>query len=337
MSALKERPRLSFLTPAYRTEDYLADTITSVLAQTSKAWELVVVDNGNSDAVVAIVDSFADERIRLVRQDNRGYTGGVMAAAKIARGEYFSVLDSDDQLLPEFAQTMLDYLDAHPEVDALGCDAHLFLDGDERPYAKGYLHSIDSVIPSAEGDILTVDDVLGGRVPYYTAAIRDEAWRAVGGYEPGSEGVDESVLIWLRLAGEFEVRLLPDKLARYRVREESLSRKPEKIEEFERNLIRTFEIFAEKSGNPRHAELVTTPLRRLRYHQALRRARWAFATGDVRAARQFVQDAFRQQHTLRAGAIVLLLRLSPWLLTRLYPVKRWVEQRLRQARQRVLL
>ena len=48
MSKTDDQPRLSFLTPAYRTEAYLADTIASVLAQTSTAWELVVVDNGNS-------------------------------------------------------------------------------------------------------------------------------------------------------------------------------------------------------------------------------------------------------------------------------------------------
>lgn len=337
MSTGEPAPRLSFLTPAYRTEDYLPGTIGSVLAQTNPAWELVVVDNGLSEAVVAIVESFDDERVRLVRQENRGYTGGVMAAAAVARGDYFCVLDSDDQVVPEFTQIVLDHLDAHPEADAVGGDAYLFLDGDEQPYGRGYLHSIDAPAPPADGGVLTVEDILSGRVPYYTAAIRAEAWRAVGGYEPGIDGVDESVLIWLRLASGFHVRLLPDKLARYRVRDDSLSRDPDKVEGFERDLIHTFEIFAQSSGDPRHAELVESPVRRLRYHQALRRARWAFADGNIAEARSSARAAFDHQPTIRAAAIVTLLRLSPGFLQRVYPVKRWVEQRLRQARQRVLI
>ena len=120
VSSTEARPRLSFLTPAYRTEAYLPDTIASVLRQTNPNWELIVVDNGNSDAIASIVRSFADDpRVRLVRQENRGYAGGVMAAAAVARGDYFCVLDSDDEVMPEFAATVLDVLDA-PSVRGRG-------------------------------------------------------------------------------------------------------------------------------------------------------------------------------------------------------------------------
>lgn len=142
MCRIEPPPRLSFVTPAYRTEAYLPDTIRSVLAQTSDEWELVVVDNGNSDEVASIVGSYADPRIRLIRQENRGYTGGVMAGAAVARGDYLSVLDSDDQLTPDFVARILGFLESRPEADAVGCDAHLFLDGEENPFGNGYLHSI---------------------------------------------------------------------------------------------------------------------------------------------------------------------------------------------------
>ena len=87
-------------------------------------------------------------------------------------------------------------------------------------------------------------------MPFYTAAIRREAWDAVGGYDPGVPDIDESVLIWLRLAEQFEVRLIPDQLGVYRVREQSLSRDPAKVEQFESSLIRTFEMFAEEARRP---------------------------------------------------------------------------------------
>lgn len=329
-----DRPRLSFLTTAYRTEDYLPATIASVLAQTRPEWELVVVDNGNSDEIASIVRAHAeDPRIRLVRQENRGYEGGVMAAAAAARGEYFCVLDSDDEVMPEFAATVLEFLDAHPSVDAVGGDAHMVSDGDERPSLQSYLQSISCRPPARGGDVLTVEEVLSGRVPYYTGAIRAEAWWAVGGYRPG---VESDVLAWLRLADGFDVRLLPDKLGRYRVRDQSLSRHPEKIEEFERSLIGTFERFAEESGDPRHLSIVQSPVRRLRYHQALRRARWAFVDGDVETARRFAAEARQQRATVRARVVVLLLRLAPGLLSRLHPIKQGLAARGHRARQRIL-
>jgi glycosyltransferase involved in cell wall biosynthesis len=337
MDPTGSRPRLSFLTPAYRTEEYLAGTIASVLAQTSPAWELVVVDNGNADTIASIVGSFShDERVRLVRQENRGYRGGVMAAAAVARGDYLCVLDSDDEVVPEFAATVLDHLDAHPSVAAVGCDAHLVLDEDGRPSLRSYLQSIGSPTPAEDGDVLTVEDVLAGRVPYYTGAIERGAWRAVGGYEPGVGDVDESVLIWLRLARDFEVHLLPDKLARYRVRDRSLSRDPDKVEGFEGSLIRTFEVFAEQSGDPRHLAIAQAPVRRLRYRRALRHARWAFVDGDVQAARRLVREAHAQRAGLRTAALLVLLHLPTGLLTRLHPLKQRLAEGGHRARQRIL-
>ena len=84
-SASVSVPLVSFLTTVYGTEDYLSATIESVLAQTSPDWEMVIVDNGLSPSVVEIVSRYAhDGRIRLIRQENRGYRGGVTAAAEAA-------------------------------------------------------------------------------------------------------------------------------------------------------------------------------------------------------------------------------------------------------------
>ena len=91
----------------YKTEVYLAETIDSVIAQTDGRWELVVVDNGRSDEVADIVGTYVrDARVSLVRQENQGYTGGVMAAAAVARGDYLCVLDSDDLLRPDYVRTV---------------------------------------------------------------------------------------------------------------------------------------------------------------------------------------------------------------------------------------
>ena len=346
-----DRPCFSFLTTAYKTEAYLGATIDSVVAQSDADWELVIVDNGNDDDIAAVVANFAhDPRITLLRQENRGYVGGVMAAAAAARGDYLCVLDSDDQLMPDFVRTMTAYLEAHPGVAAVGCDAYEFSDAEQDTLGQTHLRAIGVRRVAPGGEVLTVKDVLRGRVPFYTGAISRESWDRLGGYRPGTGGGDPAdllspeapdeyepdVLLWLELSSQFDVRLIPDRLARYRVRPTSLSRGPERIEQFEKSLIGTFERFADSSGRADYQALVQAPVGRLRYHQAIRRSRWAFLDGDVSAARGYAREAFALRRTLRAAAILAGLSLPVRLVAAAYPVKQnaaaWARRVRRRAR-----
>ena len=211
------KPRFGFLISAYQTEQYVRGTLDSVISQTCGDWEVIVVDNGNSDAIAAIVGEYiADPRIKLVRHENRGIVGGVTSAAEQATGRYLCVLHSDDQLMPEFCAAVGKFLDSDPAIDAVCVDAYQFED-EGGNLSVGYLRSIRVKKRSGPSNRLTMVDVLGGFVPYYTAAIRRETWDAVGGWDPGIPDVDASVVIWLRMVGEHDVRLLPDRLARYRL------------------------------------------------------------------------------------------------------------------------
>ena len=133
-------PTFTIMCSAYRCEAYLADTIASVVGQTFTDWELVVVDNGISDAIADIVRQHsADRRVRLIRQENARLIGGITTAAKAARGRYLVPLDSDDMLMPDFCQRMATILDGRSEIDVLSCDAHLFDDGGAGTLARSFL------------------------------------------------------------------------------------------------------------------------------------------------------------------------------------------------------
>ncbi|WP_068278052.1 glycosyltransferase family 2 protein [Aldersonia kunmingensis] len=331
-----ERPLFSFLTTAYRTEGYIGQTIDSVLAQTFDDWELVVVDNGNSDEMAAIVDEYSslDPRIRLIRQENRGYRGGVMAASAAARGEFVCVLDSDDHLLPGFCERIAKLIANEPTVDAVCVDAERFSEPDDIDLAVPYMRSIGITTTADPTHRLTFPEVLGGRVPYYTAAIRRTAWDAVGGYDPGIDDADESVIIWCRLSDSFDVRMLPDRLARYRVRADSLSRDPDKVESFEQQLMRSFEEGAKASTEPEHQEILARTLRHLRYHQEIRRARYALLLGDVAVARASAKAAFGQRHTMRAAVVIAGLTVAPGVMRRMHPSKQWLTDAYSKAKGR---
>lgn len=325
--------RLSFLTTAWGTEDLIGATIASVQAQTCGAWELVIVDNGESAAMAEVVGRHTanDPRIRLVRQPNRGYRGGVMAAAAVAVGEFVCVLDSDDLLLPRFVERVLATFDAEPAVHAVGVDAHRFSEPDVAVNLPvDYMASIGVRHMPSPATSLTLVDVLSGCVPYYCAAIRRPAWDAVEGYDPQGTGmadVDESVIIWCRLVRDFDVRLLPDVLARYRLRSDSLSRDPAGVERFENELMRSFQAGAGTSLSADEAAALESTLRRLRYQQQIRRSRHALLDGDAVAAKNAAREAFRLRRTARAGTIYAGLCVAPGALTRIHPAKQAITAR----------
>ncbi|GAA2062437.1 glycosyltransferase [Williamsia deligens] len=320
------RPLVSFLTTAYKTEHLVGETIDSVLAQTRGDWELVVVDNGNSAEMAAVVGAYLDDdRIRLVRQENAGYAGGVMAAAAVARGRFVCVLDSDDHVLPDFCRRVGEEIAARPDVAAVCVDAHRFAEGDQ-DLPVDYLRSVgvDRPDPTAP---LRFRDVLAGTVPYYSAAIRADAWDAVGGYDPGMEGVDESVVIWLRLTRDHDVRMIPDVLARYRIRSDSLSRDAAKVEGFEDALERSF-ASARPLADPADDAILQTTLDRMAALREIRRARWALVEGDTASARRAAWRSLRRRRSVRAALLVVGLTLAPGLLRRVRPAKNAVQDRL---------
>lgn len=333
MSQQRE-PKFSFLCTAYKTEDYLPDTIDSVVAQTFSDWELVVVDNGMSDAIAAVVQRYSDDkRIRLVRQENKGYDGGVMAAAAQATGKFFVVLDSDDQVLPGYCAAVEKLLAAEPDVDAVGCDAFRFDDtGADLPV--GYYRATNVKKRPDPTRRLTMTDLLSGLMPYYTAAIRREAWNDVGGYDRGSEELHESVAIWIRMVERYDIRVLPQRLARFRLRSDSLTRDPENIEGFIAELERSFSWAA--PTDPEAKAALDKTLRTFRYWMLMRRAQHSLLTGDDKGARTSARSAFGQRHTARAAAVVGLTTVAPGLARRIHPIKQQVTEGLAHASGRVV-
>lgn len=340
------RPLMSFLTTAYRTEGYLGEMIASVAAQTSGDWELIVVDNGLSDAVAEVVEPFLqDRRVHLIRQENGGYRGGVMAAAAAAAGRYVCVLDSDDKVSPDFVATMAEFIEKHPEVDAVGCDAAHYDERGQVHLTTGHLDSQGvRWQPRFSQKKLTMADLLAGVMPYYTAAVRREAWDAVGGYAEVDLGADESekplqgdhvtdVQMWIRLVRSNDVRLLGERLGWCRIRAESLSRDEDKVESFEAALIATLAQAADGADLSAEAVAANPLIRRVRFHQSLRRARTALLDGEVEAARGHARQAYRLRPGVRAAAVVAALAVAPRTLRRLHPYKQVLTTRLRRLRE----
>jgi glycosyltransferase involved in cell wall biosynthesis len=327
-------PTFSFLTPAYRTERYVNETIESVLAQTRTDWELIVVDNGNSDEMARIVERYTgDPRIKLVRQENKGVRGGVAAAANAAVGRYLCVLNSDDLLQSNFCERVGKMIDTDLGIDAVGCDGENFRDPyDGRP-TEGYFAAMGRQSPPDPSQPVSLESLLEEGVPQYIGAYRRDVWDAHKGYDPAVQDVEADVALWLEMAAAGRnIRVLPDQLVRIRVRPDSVSRDPSSTEAFEDRHLQAYLAVSGYSSISDEALAKTRMVRRLRTNHAMRRARWALFSGDIRAARANARDAYRHDRTLRSAAVIGALWVSPATLRAIHPAVLRARNLLRRSR-----
>lgn len=120
-------PLVSILMPVYKTAPYLSEAMDSMLCQTFKDFELIVLDDYSPDNAEEILDSYDDPRIvRYKGEKNAGLSNVLNVGIGMARGKYIARMDSDDISLPQRLQVQVDYLEKHPDVDLVSVGMRLF-------------------------------------------------------------------------------------------------------------------------------------------------------------------------------------------------------------------
>lgn len=116
-------PRVSVIISTFNGQRYIREAVQSILDQTFQQVELIVVNDGSTDATLNILRAFDDRRITIVNNPgNLGIAASQNNALSVATGEYLALMDHDDISLPDRLQMQVDFLDAHPEVGMLGCN-----------------------------------------------------------------------------------------------------------------------------------------------------------------------------------------------------------------------
>lgn len=114
-------PKISVVIPCYNNASTLGRAIESVLAQTFSAYEIIIVDDGSSDAVDAVVAKFG-EQVRYVRQQNSGVSAARNNGVRLAHGEWVCFLDADDIYLPERLAVHARWIEREPDINFLFAD-----------------------------------------------------------------------------------------------------------------------------------------------------------------------------------------------------------------------
>ncbi|MDD2851997.1 MAG: glycosyltransferase [Desulfuromonadaceae bacterium] len=114
-------PRVTVLMPVYNGGEYLRAAIDSILVQTFRDFELLIINDGSTDQSVGIIRSFSDSRIRLVENDgNLGLISTLNNGLRLARGEYVARMDCDDLSRPRRLEKQVALLDANPAMGVCG-------------------------------------------------------------------------------------------------------------------------------------------------------------------------------------------------------------------------
>lgn len=321
VSGGRDRPSVSVLMPVYNGASFLEASLQSVLAQSWRDFELVVVDDGSTDESPAMLARFAasDPRIRVIRQTNGGISRALNAGLAAARGDWIARLDSDDLMLPNRLERQLAFVRAEPDAVAAG-SYYEIIDG--AGAVRGLLHPL----PRSRAELARL---LASRDPltftHPTMIYRRAAALDAGGYVSALEPCEDVALFARMLAAGGIILIQPEVLTRYRVHAGSISSR-KTVEQF---LMRNFiyhNFHAARDGAPTlsYDEYLAwqraRPLtRRLGTRMALASEffyrRYTAARVEGRTGRALaclaMASAFRPYKALRRGLRGLVARVVP--------------------------
>jgi len=207
-------PTVSVIIPAYNQGRYLGGAIESALSQTYRNYEILVIDDGSTDDTCAVADQFGG-RLRYIRQDNQGLAAARNTGICNAAGQYIALLDSDDEWLPTYLDTMIDLAGVSPEAAVFYCRARCMdANGIE---LRQVLGSPIEPRQSIYQTLLRYDFL----IPSTVFMLRSAAIEA-GLFDPFLRSCEDWDL-WLRLSPRHNFVGSRECLVRYRVHGNSLS------------------------------------------------------------------------------------------------------------------
>lgn len=190
-------PLVSVILPSYNAENLIQDAIQSILDQTFKDWELIIVDDASNDNSVKVIKTFKDERIRLIQLDiNSGYPTAMNAGIEKAKGKFIARMDADDVSAPSRLAEQVKAIELNPQAAFCGVARYRITPG-----GKMYVDKKESPVYYKEE---TWNDLLKGTRIFTDPSVmaEKEKIQAVGGYRTFQRsGMD--VDLWFRLMEKY--------------------------------------------------------------------------------------------------------------------------------------
>jgi hypothetical protein len=213
------KPTVSVVLPVYNGQRFLAEAVDSVLKQTYREFQFVIVDDGSTDRTNEIVKSFARSDSRIVVEThprNLGVTAPLNDACRLASGEWLAVMNHDDVCEPDRLEKQVAFLSRHPDIGVVGGAVAIIDERGRRRGVKRY--------PTAPGFVPWAI-LFYNCFAHSTVMMRRQALEAVGYYPSGYDGGAVDYALFMRLSRVTRMANLDDVVLHYRVSGESVTSK----------------------------------------------------------------------------------------------------------------
>lgn len=204
-------PAISVAMPVYNTQRYLRESVESILNQTFRGFEFLIIDDGSTDDSLRILKEYAtrDQRIRLISRPNTGLVVALNEMLELATGEYIARIDSDDVASPTRLAQQLEFLQRNRDCVCVGGQVEIISPSGEAIGMRG------DVFGSAEIDSQLLE-ANAFAITHAACLFRLSAVRSVGGYDE-SLPIAEDIDLFLKLAEVGLLANLPSVVLKYRM------------------------------------------------------------------------------------------------------------------------
>ncbi|MBN8850497.1 MAG: glycosyltransferase family 2 protein [Sphingobacteriales bacterium] len=207
-------PKVTILMPACNAGKYIAEAIRSVLDQSFKDYELLIVDDGSTDDTLTVIRQFKDPRIRVLCKEKEGISVALNTGLQMARATYIARFDADDICMSSRLERQVLFLDGHPAYLVIGSDAEYISENGEHLFhfrCAGHTHR--EII----GNLYKHCPVI-----HSAAMYRKEAILRIGGYSLHAHNFEDH-LLWVQLLKTGKCCNLPEPLIKVRINPHSVT------------------------------------------------------------------------------------------------------------------
>jgi len=213
MNTRSDQPLISIIIPVFNLEEYLGEALDSVLNQTYQPIEILVIDDGSSDASRQIIETYHRKFPRCIRylfQENKGAAAARNRGIELANGEWIAFLDGDDVWKPHKLERQFQELQAAPEIDFLSSSAEIY---GHSGVLKNHVPTLSDVKCEL---LLNGCFIILSTAIIRTALLREERFNEM---LPAAHDFE----LFLRLVERCRYSFLAESLAYYRIRNDSLT------------------------------------------------------------------------------------------------------------------
>lgn len=215
-------PAITVVLPAFNAQATLDRAVVSILAQDEEDFELLLVDDGSTDATSTIAHALAarDRRVRVLRIEHAGIVAALRHGLARSRGRYIARMDADDISYPGRLRAQRAHLEQHPEVGLVACCVDF---GSEGRWDEGYARHVAWTNRLQTHEEIAINRFIESPLAHPSVMYRRDLVERLGGYREGP--FPEDYDLWLRwLDGGVVMMKLPEALVRWNDRADRLSR-----------------------------------------------------------------------------------------------------------------